>query len=54
MANLSNTKAQRDINLERPDPPHHPAQNTGPRHKQQADPERLQRALEEWDRTIAT
>ena len=31
MADLSKTEAQRDTNLERPDPPQHPAQNTGPR-----------------------
>jgi hypothetical protein len=54
MADLSKTEAQRDTNLERPDPPHHPAQNTGPREKQEADPQRVERAREEWDRTIAT
>ena len=54
MADLSKTEAQRDTNLERPDPPQHPAQNTGPRQKQEADPQRVERAQEEWDRTIAT
>jgi hypothetical protein len=54
MADLSRTEEQQQANLEAPDPPRNPALNTAPRQNQEADPERVERAIEELRRTIAT
>jgi hypothetical protein len=47
-------KPQARPDPERRDPPGNPSGNTAPRTRQEADPERVERGREEWDRTIAT